>query len=42
MPSLAARSAARATISAASGTSPPRISTRPATTVVSTIEPLAV
>ena len=41
MPRRRERSTARATISSTPGTSPPRISTLPATTVVSTIEPLA-
>jgi hypothetical protein len=41
MPSRAARSETRAIVSAAHSTSPPRISTLPATTVVSTTEPLA-
>src|SRR4051794_24498760 len=40
-PSRSARSRARATTSSAPSTTPPRISTRPATTVVSTIDPEA-
>ena len=40
-PRRRARSRARATISSSSGSSPPRIRTRPATTVVSTTAPAA-